>query len=68
MALSLMPLLIHSEAVSPEVRAVIKAADRSPADRRLAELEAAAHLLYREVTIDCRDLRDLFGLGSKGDC
>lgn len=68
MALSLMPLLIHSDAVSPEVRAVIKAADRSPADRRLAELEAAAHLLYREVKLDCRDLRDLFGLTPKGDC
>jgi len=68
MTLSLMPLLIHSEAVSPEVRAVIKAADRSPADRRSAELEAAAYLLYREVNIDCRDLRDLFGLTSPGDC
>jgi hypothetical protein len=68
MALSLMPLLIHSEAVSPEVRAVIKAADRSPSDRRSAELEAAAHLLYREVQLDCRDLRDLFGLTTKGDC
>lgn len=68
MALSMMPLLIHSEAVSPEVRAVLKAAEASPPDRRRAELEAAAHLLYGEVAIDCRDVRDLFGLTPKGDC
>lgn len=68
MALSMMPILIHSEAVSPEVRAVLKAADASPPERRRAELEAAARLLYGEVRLDCRDVRDLVGLGSKYDC
>jgi plasmid stability protein len=68
MSLSLMPLLIHSEAVSPEVRAVLKAADLSPPERRRAELEAAARLLHREVAIDCRDVRDLVGLTQPGAC
>ena len=65
MAFSMMPLLIHSEALSPAVRAVLKAADRSPPDRRTAELEAAARLLYGEVPLDCRDLRDLVGIAPR---
>jgi hypothetical protein len=68
MAISMMPLLIHSEAVSPEVRARLKAAVSSPPDVRPAELERAARLLHREASIDCRDVRDLFGLGPHQDC
>jgi hypothetical protein len=68
MALSMMPILIHSEAVSAEVRAVLKAADASPPERRSAELEAAARLLHGEVRLDCRDVRDLVGLGPKSGC
>jgi len=62
MAISMMPLLIHSPAVSPEVRAALKAAHHSPPEQRRAELETAARLLYREVALDCRDVRDLIGL------
>ncbi len=68
MAISMMPLLMHSEAVSPKVRAALKAAVLSPPELRHAELESAAHLLYREGSLDCRDVRDLFGLGPKQDC
>lgn len=68
MAISLMPLLMHSEALSAEVRASLKAAVLSPPESRPAELERAARLLHREASIDCRDVRDLFGLGPKQDC
>lgn len=68
MSLSMMPILIHSEAVSPEVRAVLRAAEASPPERRRAELEAAARLLYGEARLDCRDVRELVGLGPKYDC
>ena len=62
MAISMMPLLIHSPAVSPAVREALKAADASPPDQRRGELELAARLLYNEVALDCRDVRDLIGL------
>jgi hypothetical protein len=68
MSLSMMPILIHSEAVSAEVRAVLKAADASPPNQRRAELEVAARLLYVEGRLDCRDVRELVGLGPKYDC
>jgi hypothetical protein len=62
MAISMMPLLIHSPAVSPAVREALKAAHSSPPDRRRGELETAARLLYSEAALDCRDVRDLIGL------
>ncbi|HEV8547479.1 MAG TPA: hypothetical protein VGQ57_00600 [Polyangiaceae bacterium] len=68
MAISMMPLLIHSEAVSPKVRAALKAAVLSPPEVRSAELETAARLLHREASLDCRDIRDLVGLWPHKDC
>jgi hypothetical protein len=68
MALSMMPLLIHSEALPLKVRAALKAADMAPPELKPRELELAAHLLYGEVGIDCRDVRDLVGLGPKCTC
>jgi hypothetical protein len=68
MSLSMMPILIHSEAVSAEVRAVLKAAHASPPERRRAELEVAARLLHGEARLDCRDVRELVGLGPHHHC
>lgn len=68
MALSMMPLLIHSEALSHEVRTALKAAAIASPEARSAQLETAARLLYREASLDCRDVRDLVGLGPKPDC
>lgn len=68
MALSMVPLLIHSEAVSPRVREALKSAELAPPAARRAELEAAAHLLYGEAALDCRDVRDLFGLTPSYSC
>ena len=68
MAISMMPLLMHSEAISNEVRAALRAAVVASPEARAAELETAARMLHREASIDCRDVRDLFGLGPKQDC
>jgi len=68
MAISMMPLLIHSEAVSPEVREALRAAVQSPPEARRAGLESAARMLHREASIDCHDVRELFGLTPKQCC
>ena len=68
MAISMMPLLIHSESLSNEVRAALKAAVVAAPDARSAQLETAARLLHREASLDCRDVRDLIGLGPKHGC
>jgi len=68
MAISMMPLLIHSEALSNEVRTALKAAAVASLESRAAQLETAAHLLHREAALDCRDVRDLVGLGPKPGC
>lgn len=67
MAISMMPLLMHSEALSTEVRAALRAAVVAAPEARAAELETAARLLHREASLDCRDVRDLVGLGPKQD-
>lgn len=63
----MMPLLMHSEALSTEVRAALRAAVVAAPEARAAELETAARLLHREASLDCRDVRDLVGLGPKQD-
>ena len=68
MAISMMPLLMHSEALSTEVRAALRAAVVAAPEARAAELETAARMLHREASLDCRDVRDLVGLGPKQDC
>ncbi len=54
---SLAPILIHSEAVPEKEREALRHAD----------YERAAEVLYRETDLDCRDVRELVGLGA-GDC
>jgi hypothetical protein len=68
MAMSMMPLLIHSESLSNEVRAALKAAVVAAPEARPAQLESAARLLHREAALDCRDIRDLMGLSPKHGC
>jgi len=58
----MMPLLLHSPAVPPAVRAALEAAERSPPGQRHAELQTAARLLYSEAALDCREVHDLIGL------
>ncbi|NUP04982.1 MAG: hypothetical protein HOW73_02860 [Polyangiaceae bacterium] len=62
------PLLIHSEAVPKEARDALKAASSAPPERRRAELERAARVLYRETELDCADARELVGLAPGENC
>jgi len=59
---SLAPLLVHSEAVPPAAREALRAAIVASPDRRDAELESAARILYTDTELDCRDARELVGL------
>jgi hypothetical protein len=68
MALSLTPLLIHSDAVPENIRAALVAATDAPAEQRHAELASVARLLYAQTSLDCRDARELVGLDSSGRC
>jgi hypothetical protein len=68
MAFSVAPLLIHSEAVPEGARAALKAATFGPSEQRGAALQSAARLLFRETGLDCRDVRELVGLGSDEAC
>jgi hypothetical protein len=67
MALSMTTILLHSHAVSSDVRAAIQAAELAPAEGRAVALKNAARLLVRESTIDCRDARELVDL-APGAC
>jgi hypothetical protein len=68
MALSLTPLLIHSDAVPKNIRAALVAAADAPAEQRHAELASVARLLHAQTSLDCRDARELVGLDSNGRC
>jgi hypothetical protein len=62
MGMSLLPILIHSDAVPDEARAALIAASTAPALERDEALESAARVLYRQTNLDCADVRDLLGL------
>jgi len=67
MAMSMTSILLHSHAVSSDVRAAIQAAELVPVETRAVALKNAARLLVREATIDCRDARELVDL-APGAC
>jgi len=65
MSLSLLPLLIHHEAVPAIARTALRATcGAASADERRAHLETAARALCREahLDLDCADARELVGL------
>jgi hypothetical protein len=68
MALSIVPILIHSQAVPEEARDALRAASFGPPERREAELESAARVLATETDLDCSEARELVGLSTDGDC
>jgi plasmid stability protein len=68
MALSMVPILIHSDAVPAEARNALKASLLAPPERRGAALETAARVLHREAGLDCADARILVGLPQTGSC
>jgi hypothetical protein len=64
---SLAPLLIHNESVPEAAREALRAASIAPPEKRAVELERAAFVLYEETDLECRDVRELVGLGA-GSC
>jgi hypothetical protein len=67
MAMSMLSILVHSHAVSPDVRDALHAAELAPVDQRAVARKAAARLLLQESAIDCRDARELVDL-APGAC
>ena len=59
---SMAPVLIHSEHLSPRTREALKAAFEAPETERDTMLERAAHALWDETGLDCRDVKELVGL------
>jgi hypothetical protein len=55
-------LLVHHEAVPLAAREALRAAAAGHPDARLALLERAAGILYRDAGMECRDARELVDL------
>jgi hypothetical protein len=67
MSISMAPLLMHSDMLPDEARAAIRAAFEALPEHRTESLESAARVLYEATGLECRDVRELVGLGA-GDC
>jgi hypothetical protein len=68
MSFSIVPLLLHSDAVPSGARSELRAAYDAPLEERSLHLEAAARILYLEADLDCGDARELVGLSDAGSC
>jgi hypothetical protein len=64
---SMLPLLIHSEAVPAGARSALLKAQASSAEQRIGALVAAARVLHHETGLECRDVLEIVGLES-GSC
>jgi hypothetical protein len=63
MTFSMLPLLVHSEDLSDDLRETFRLALAAPPEQRKSQLELAARALYREAgTLECSDVRELLGL------
>jgi hypothetical protein len=65
---TLVPLLLHSEAVPEAARDALRSAISAPPEQRDSELLVAARVLRDETTLDCADARILVGLSECGSC
>ncbi len=64
MALSVAPLLIHSESIPAGARLALRDAFTRPEDERAALLASVARILHHEVELDCSDALELVGLSA----
>jgi hypothetical protein len=67
MSLSLTSLLLHSNDVPADARAALRDASSASDAERISLLESAARILYREVDLECSEVRELVGLDT-GSC
>ena len=68
MKFTMVPLLMHSEAVPPVARDALRTAFLAPPERRDAELLSAVRVLYRETELDCGEAKELVGLSTCATC
>ncbi len=64
----MLPLLVHSQAVSASARSALLAAQASPPEGRVAALQSAARVLHGETGLECRDVLEIVGLETTGAC
>jgi hypothetical protein len=64
---SMLPLLIHSEAVPAGARSALMQAQTGSAEQRIDALVAAARVLHHETGLECRDVLEIIGLEA-GSC
>jgi hypothetical protein len=67
MSFTMASLLLHSEQVPSAARDALRAARDGAPERKLELLESAAHILHRDVGVDCPDARELVDL-RPADC
>jgi len=67
MSLSLAPILLHSDDVSPQAKRALEAGMRGPESQRRVALESAAKLIVLETGVSCSDARELVDL-PPGNC
>ncbi len=65
---SILPLLVHSHAVSPSAKHALRAAQVSPPETRLQALKSAARVLHSETGLECRDALEIVGLELSAGC
>jgi hypothetical protein len=59
---SMLPLLVHSNAVSAGARSALLAAQASSPEKRVQALKSAARVLHHETGLECRDILEIVGL------
>ena len=65
---TLVPLLLHSEAVPQAARDALRSSISATPEQRDSDLLVAARVLHDEVALDCSDARVLVGLSEHGCC
>lgn len=65
---SILPLLVHSNAVSAGAKHALRAAQSSPPETRMQALKSAARVLHSETGLECRDVLEIVGLGEGVGC
>jgi hypothetical protein len=61
-AFSILPLLMHSNAVSASAKSALLAAQASAPEARIQALRSAARVLHTETGLECRDVLEIVGL------
>jgi hypothetical protein len=67
MSLSLAPILLHSDDVSPAAKRALSAGLTGPVEQRKHSLESAAKLIVIETGVSCAEARELVDL-PPGNC